>query len=103
MSATANYEAMVVFTLAKGDEFAQEMVEKFKTLVEENGTLESVDEWGKRKLAYPINDELEGYYVLLHYTSGPDFPAEFDRIVKITDGVLRSLTIKKEEGVKKDA
>ncbi|HZK39769.1 MAG TPA: 30S ribosomal protein S6 [Clostridia bacterium] len=103
MSATVNYESMVVFSLAKGEEFAQEMVEKFKTLVEENGTLESVDEWGKRKLAYPINDELEGHYVLLHYTSGTDFPAELDRIVKITDGVLRSLTIKREEGVKKDA
>lgn len=103
MSATVNYESMVVFSLAKGDEFAQELLEKFKTLIEENGTLESVDEWGKRKLAYLINDEPEGYYVLLHYTSGTDFPAELDRIVKITDGVLRSLTIKKEEGVKKDA
>lgn len=86
---------MVVFTLTKGEEFIKEMVEKFKTLVEENGTLESVDEWGKRKLAYPINDEPEGYYVLLNYTSGSEFPAEFERIVKITDGVLRSLIIKK--------
>ncbi len=103
MSASVNYETMVVFTMTKGDEFVQEMVEKFKTLVEENGTLESVDEWGKRKLAYLINDEPEGYYVLLNYTSSPEFPAEFDRIVKITDGVLRSLTIRKDEGVKKDA
>jgi small subunit ribosomal protein S6 len=103
MSATVNYEAMVIISLAKGEEFVQEMVEKFKALIEENGTIESVEEWGKRKLAYPINDEPEGYYVLTHYTSGPEFPAEFDRIVKITDGILRSLTIKREEGVKKDA
>ncbi|NLX92420.1 MAG: 30S ribosomal protein S6 [Clostridiales bacterium] len=103
MSVTNNYEAMVVFSLTKGDEFVQEMVAKFKALIEENGALESVEEWGKRKLAYLINDEPEGYYVLIHYTSGPDFPAEFDRIVKITDGVLRSLTIRREEGVKKDA
>jgi small subunit ribosomal protein S6 len=87
---------MIVFSLTKGEEFIQEMVAKFKALVEENGTLESVDEWGKRKLAYPINDEPEGYYVLLNYTSGSEFPAEFERIVKITDGVLRSLIIKKD-------
>ena len=96
MSVNVSYETMIVFTLSKGEEFVQEMVTKFKTLVEENGTLESVDEWGKRKLAYPINDELDGYYVLLNYTSGSDFPAEFERIVKITDGVLRSLIIKKD-------
>ena len=95
MSAATSYETMVVFSFTKGEEFIQEMVAKFKTLVEENGTLESVDEWGKRKLAYPINDEPEGYYVLLNYTSGSEFPAEFERIVKITDGVLRSLIIKK--------
>jgi len=91
-----SYETMIVFSLTKGEEFIQEMVAKFKALVEENGTLESVDEWGKRKLAYPINDEPEGYYVLLNYTSGSEFPAEFERIVKITDGVLRSLIIKKD-------
>ncbi|MEI6578303.1 MAG: 30S ribosomal protein S6 [Eubacteriales bacterium] len=96
MSVNVSYETMIVFTLSKGEEFIQEMVTKFKTLVEENGTLESVDEWGKRKLAYPINDELDGYYVLLNYTSGSEFPAEFERIVKITDGVLRSLIIKKD-------
>ncbi len=90
-----NYETMLVFSLAKGEENVNELVERFRSLVEENGTLESVDEWGKRKLAYPINDEPEGYYVLLNYTSGPDFPAELERIVKITDGVLRSLIVKK--------
>lgn len=95
MSTTAKYEAMIVFTVANGEEATQELLQKFKTLVEENGTLESVDEWGKRRLAYPINDEPDGYYVLINFTSGPDFPQEFERIVKITDGVLRSLVIKK--------
>lgn len=95
MSVNNSYETMLVFSLTKGDEGVQELVGRFKTLVEENGTLESVDEWGKRRLAYPINDEPEGYYVLLNYTSSSEFPAEFDRIVKITDGVLRSLIIKK--------
>ncbi|MGI6249159.1 MAG: 30S ribosomal protein S6 [Acutalibacteraceae bacterium] len=96
MSALPKYESMVVFSVARGDEFTQEMLEKFKALVEENGSLESVDEWGKRKLAYPINDEPEGYYALFHFSSEPDFPAELDRVVKITDGVLRSLTIRKD-------
>lgn len=86
---------MLVFSVVSGDESVQALVEKFKALVEENGTLESVDEWGKRRLAYPINDETDGYYILLHFTSAPEFPAEIERIAKITDGVLRSLVIKK--------
>ena len=68
------------------------MIEKFKAQIEENATLESVDEsWGKRKLAYPINDELDGYYVIYTFESTPAYPAEFTRKVNITDGVLRSL------------
>lgn len=103
MSATAKYETMMAFTVTKGEEFVAEMVEKFKTLVEENGSLESIDEWGKRKLAYLINDEPEGFYILMNYSCGHDFPAELDRIAKITDGVLRSLTIRKDGGEVKDA
>ncbi|CDC12925.1 MAG: 30S ribosomal protein S6 [Clostridium sp.] len=95
MSANNSYETMVVFSVANGEEAAQPLVEKFKALIEANGTLESVDEWGKRKLAYLINDEPEGYYVLFNYQAAPEFPAELDRIFKITDGVLRSLIVKK--------
>ena len=95
MSANNSYEAMLVFSVASGDEAAQELLEKFKALIEENGAIDSVDEWGKRRLAYPINDEPEGYYTLFNFTSVPEFPAELERIVKITDGVLRSLVIKK--------
>ncbi len=91
-----NYETMVVFSVANGEEAAQPLLEKFKGMIEANGTLESIDEWGKRKLAYPINDELEGYYVLYNYQSEPEFPAELDRVFKITDGVLRSLIIRKD-------
>ena len=84
----AKYEAMVVFSLAKGEDAVKELIEKFKAQIEENATLESVDEsWGKRKLAYPINDELDGYT----FESTPAYPAEFTRKVNITDGVLRSL------------
>ncbi|NLA76852.1 MAG: 30S ribosomal protein S6 [Clostridiales bacterium] len=89
------YEAMLVFSVANGDEAVAELTAKFKAMAETNGTLDSVDEWGKRKLAYPINDETDGYYVLFNFESEPEFPAELDRVLKITDGVLRSIIIRK--------
>ena len=92
---TNKYEAMMVFSVANGDEAVTALVEKFKTLISDNGTLENVDEWGKRKLAYHINDEAEGYYALYNFESASEFPAELDRVAKITDGVLRVMTIKK--------
>ena len=93
--AVNSYETMLVFSVANGEEATQTLVEKFKALVEENGTLESIDAWGERKLAYPINDEPNGYYALYNYTSGPEFPAELERIAKITEGVLRILVVRK--------
>lgn len=87
------YEAMLVFSLKKDEEQIKALVEKFSELIKANGTLENVDEWGKRKLAYEINYEGEGYYVLYNFESKPDFPAEFERIVSITDGVLRWCTV----------
>lgn len=92
---TNTYEAMLVLSVANGEEATAALLEKMKGLVSANGTLDSVDEWGKRKLAYLINDESEGFYALMNFTCGPEFPAEFERVVKITDGVLRSLIIKK--------
>ena len=89
-----SYETMLVYSVANGDEAVTALVEKFKALIEANGTIDSIDEWGKRKLAYPINYETEGYYMLVNFTSEPEFPAELDRIVKITEGVLRALTVK---------
>ena len=88
---TENYELMYIIDLDKGEEEIAAIVEKFKSLIEANGTLTEQDEWGKRKLAYLINDKPEGYYVLAKFTSAPEFPAELDRILKITDGVMRSL------------
>lgn len=89
------YEVMTVYSVAAGEEATQALVEKFKAMIEANGTIESIDEWGKRKLAYPINDEPDGYYVIYTFTAEPEFPAELDRVFKITDGVLRSLIINK--------
>lgn len=94
---TASYETVMILSTKDRDEDAvAKLLEKFKNLISENGTVVSVDEWGKRRLAYPINDETEGYYALVNFTCGPDFLAELDRVYKITDGVLRSLIIKKE-------
>ena len=88
---SANYEVMYIIDPAVGEEGIAALVEKFKALIEANGTITEMEEWGKRKLAYLINKVSEGYYVLVKFTSGPEFPAELDRIMKITDGILRSL------------
>ncbi len=85
------YEAMVIYSLNNGEEAVKALTEKFKAMIEANGTVESVNEWGKRKLAYEIDDQSEGYYVLYTFAAKPEFPAEFDRVLKITDGVMRSL------------
>lgn len=90
------YEAVVVLSLKNGEEAVKELVAKFSGLIKENAENVEVDEWGKRKLAYDINYESEGYYVVYKFDSKPDFPAEFERIINITDGVLRSLvTVRK--------
>ena len=92
---TNKYESVMIFSLANGEEAATALVEKFKALIEANGTIENVDDWGKRRLAYLINDEAEGHYVITAFESGADFPAELERVAKITDGVLRTMIIKK--------
>ncbi len=93
----AKYETMLVVSTALDEEATQSLIAKFKTLIEANGTIETMEEWGKRKLAYPINDETEGYYVVTVFESAPEFPAELTRVYGITDGVLRSMTVSKEE------
>ena len=85
------YELMYIINPNLSEEETAAIVEKFKALVEQHGTLEEMEEMGKRKLAYEINYISEGYYVLVKFTSGPDFPAELDRVLGITDGVMRSL------------
>ena len=88
---TEKYEVLYVLNPNLTEEETQAIVEKFKTLIEQNGTVDVMEEWGKRKLAYEINYLTEGYYVLVKFTSGPELPAELDRILGITDGVIRSL------------
>lgn len=94
---SANYEAVYILDADLGEEATAALVTKFKELVEQNGTLAEVDEWGKRRLAYPINDKNDGYYVLMTFSSVPAFPLELDRIFRITDGVVRSMIVCKDE------
>mgnify|MGYP001189012916 CR=1 FL=1 len=94
---SAKYEVLYILDPALGDEAIAALVEKFKGIVTDHGTLTSVDEWGKRRLAYPINDLLEGYYVLMTCDVTPEMPAELDRVFKITEGVLRSIIVAVEE------
>ena len=89
------YETIFVIDATKTEEEITALVEKFKSLIENNGEIESVDEWGKRRLAYLIDDEPEGYYALYTFESAPEFPAELDRIYRITDGIMRSIIIAK--------
>ena len=93
----AKYETMLVTSAALDEEATAALVGKFKSLIEANGTIDSVDEWGKKRLANPINDEVEGVYTVIKFTSEPAFPAELDRVYKITDGVLRTMIVAEAE------
>ena len=89
------YETDIVIDASLTDDEINVIVEKFKALITANGTVDSVDVWGKRKLAYPIDYKTEGYYVLINFTSQAEFIKELDRNYNITDGILRTLTVRK--------
>ena len=92
------YEVLYVLNPNLTEEETAAIVEKIKNLIEQNnGTIDELNEWDKRKLAYEINYLTEGYYVLVKFTSGPELPAEVDRILGITDGVIRSLVTLRAE------
>ena len=73
--ALKNYEIVLVFSLANGEENVERLKEKFTDLISKNGTLGEVETWGKRKLAYPINYETEGYYMVIDFAWAEIFPA----------------------------
>lgn len=97
MEKKAMYECLYIVDSSLGEEGVKAVVGKFSALIEANAAVDSVNEWGNRRLAYPINDLTEGYYVLVKFESAPDFPAELDRNFNITDGILRSLITKVED------
>jgi small subunit ribosomal protein S6 len=93
---SANYEVLYLINPTLGEDETAALVAKFKELAEGHGTVAEVDEWGKRKLAYPINDLDEGYYVLMTFTAEPAFPAELDRLMRINTGIMRSIIVCKD-------
>ncbi len=88
----ASYETMYVVDGTLADDVIEGIVAKFTTLVNDNATDVAVNVWGKRRLAYPINYKNEGYYVLVNFKSEPTFPREFQRVLGITDGIIRAMT-----------
>ena len=94
---SANYEVVYIIYPAQGAEAIAATVAKFHTLAEHNATNVVVDEWGKRRLAYAIDYKTEGYYVLMSFTSAPDFPKELDRILGISEDIMRSMIVCKGE------
>lgn len=88
------YEAALIFSVADGEEAVSALKEKFNDLIANNGTIENVDDWGKRRLAYLINDQAEGYYVFYTFTAEAAFPTELERVAKITDGVMRVMVVR---------
>ena len=93
------YELTYIIDTALEETARKELIEKVSALIAANGgEVEKVDEtWGKRRLAYAINYKTEGYYVLMTFTSEPSFPKELDRVLRITDGIMRSLIVCKGE------
>ena len=97
MEKLSSYETLFIVDTQEGDDAIKAVVDKFTSLIAQNGTIESINEWGRRKLAYPINDLVEGYYVLVEFKSEPAFPAELERVFGITDGIMRSIVVKHDE------
>lgn len=94
---TGNYEVLYIINPTLSEEDTAALVARFKELAESRGTVTEVEEWGKRKLAYLINDLDEGYYVLMSFTADAAFPAELDRLMRINTGIMRSIIVSKDE------
>lgn len=91
------YETIFIINSEIGEENTKALVEKFKNLLETSAQLESIDEWGKRRLAYEIDDRSEGYYVMANFSAESSFPHELERVYKITDGIIKYLVIRKDK------
>ena len=92
-----SYETIFIIDASLEEDSIKALTEKFTALISKNGTIDSVDEWGKRRLAYEIDDKTEGYYVLVNFKADGDFPKELDRKFRITEGILRTIIIRKED------
>ena len=91
------YEAVFILNPAIGDDAITATTEKIKGLIESEATIDQFDVWGRRRLAYEIEDQKEGYYVLVNFNSEAEFPKELERVLKITDGVIRYMVIRADD------
>ena len=89
-----SYETLFITDLSNGEEATKATVNKFTGLIGSNGEIVEVSEWGKRRLAYPINDMPEGYYTVVTHKCVPSFLAELDRLFNIDESIMRSMTVK---------
>ena len=89
-----SYECLFIVDVTAGEAATDATVNKFTSLVEANAEVVDVAKWGKRRLAYPINDMPEGYYVVVTFKSAPEFPSEMDRLFNIDETIMRSMIIK---------
>ena len=92
-----SYETIFIIDATLAEENITALKDKFVSLIEKNGEVESVDEWGKRRLAYEIDDKTEGVYYLVNFKADSEFPKELERQYKITEGILRTIIIRKDE------
>jgi small subunit ribosomal protein S6 len=90
------YEVMFILNPELSEEDTQAVIVKFKDLIAGSGEVENLTEWGKRRLAYLIQDFTEGYYVIIDFASAPDFPMELDRVMRINDSIIRHMITKKD-------
>lgn len=88
-----SYECMFIVSLADGEEAAKAIVNKFTDLISSNAEDVKIDEWGKRRFAYPIQDMNDGYYTVVTFKSESAFPAELQRLMNIDENVLRAMTV----------
>lgn len=91
-----SYETLFVINPTLGEDEIKALVGKFTAIIETEGKIDSVKEWGKRKLAYPIDDLTEGYYVLINFNAKATLPTELERVFGITDGILRSIVLRSD-------
>ncbi len=91
-----SYEGMFIVSLANGEEAAKAVVNKFTGLINANAENVQIDDWGKRRFAYPIQDMNEGYYTVVTFKSEGAFPAELQRLMTIDEAVLRAMVIRLE-------
>ena len=91
-----NYETIIIINPTLSDEDCAKVTEKFTDMISKEGKVESTEVWGRRKLAYPIQKNNEGYYVLVNFSSNPEFIDELNRVYNITDEIIKHIIVKKD-------